>query len=828
MKTQTIDFDVDVMTDGGNVAECSNLVAVSGGGVRGLTVAPPLVAVRQGRLRPLATYYDGSGRAHLLFQQRREGESPRLAVESQGRWLEVADGEARCAIARRDGFVVMTSEGPLNLTVGVDGEWRSSGLAELSPEIVVTAEAVGTISEQTAAVTLKDVDFDRTSPQIGSAGLKTLGKELCDAYSRLAALAADGGLWLQPVAVRWHLLDSAGERAYSSAPIVAGCGWQCVGTMSADCVKGADTLDVPSLRMTAEPYRLSLSVDPGNAARLIASGIAAIEVTATAQIHPVDSRSDVAWRLVRQSTSVPVLTVALPGATDRFSSRNARRAEMLCRMMAFRDSAETRIGIVRLDADGCESTLSRTDAPTLDEETKNIDSLLSKSPDRQSGRASTLLQSILSPNCFTAAAAAVSGDTVVWGDVTPVVPTSLSVSDICAEFIEEDWGGVLEVTYGGGATRRFALSGTMCPTAWGAAVSYPDASAVGLTLYVRRSAGGVYRGTRRLTPLADGSRAIALDSGLSTEELDLWQGEMPEADGADVADGRCPGAIVTARLAAPTVALAAVECCHSPIRRLIPAMRSRSSWELTRSHFYAYSEAAVYAVSVNSGRSAVAATEIDSRGVDHGGAVARTPSGAVSLHKGQLLRVVGSVADTVVEATPFVDAVWDNAGNRLWLLDGLGNLQMRDSSLCRRVAIPSPAQFAAIHSADNRLWLEDVDELYRISTPGERNPRETQPIVWRAVTAVPSGLRVCGLILEMGAGDFFGTVTLEGRAAPGDSSQSRTMMRLAVKGPLVRPLVRRFAAPFRPIVAIEINATVSPDFMLRRVALIVEPSLKKR
>lgn len=543
MKNCSLEFCVDEMTADGQVTECYNLLKQRRNGLSGLVVAPPLVSVRQGRLRPLATYCDVSGRSHILFQQHRDGEPSRLVVECGGEWSDAADAEATCAVAQRGGFLAMTKTGPLVLTPDAGGRWSASGVVSLTPEVVVKAESVGIITSQTAAISLEDVDFDRTSPQIGQTGLATLSRELTEAYSRLAALATDGGLWLQPTVVRWHLLGSSGERVYSSAPMIIGCGWQCVQPVSVDCVKGDSTLDVPVMTLSATPYRLRLSVGTDCAARLTEAGIAAVELCASPQMHPIETAATAPWRLMRQSTSEPVLTVALPGATDGFSSRDSHRADMLTRLMSMMPTAESQIAVVRLDDGACDTLLNRSGASDMESEMKDIESLLSQTVTSTVGtNVSTLLQSITSPNCFTASTVATSGNTVVWGDITPIRPSNPGVSDICAGFAVEEWNGVLEVRYRGGDCIRYDVGGSMCPTAWSAAVSYPDATAVELVLFVRRTSGVVIRGVKSLKPSPDGSRAVAVDSGLAEEPFEVWEGDMPESDAAEaVTDSRIPG-----------------------------------------------------------------------------------------------------------------------------------------------------------------------------------------------------------------------------------------------------------------------------------------------
>lgn len=810
---------IAAITESGGTTKCLNLRQTRRNGRDVLAVAPALVAVRQGRFRPLASYHAPDGTEHILFQQYRLGEPPSLVTESGGKWTEVAaNTEASCAIARRGGFVAMTAEGPLRLSCS-DGVWTAAQHVFHAPEICLETTETGIITTETAAVTVKDVNFDRSSPQIPATGLKTISRELLDAYRRLSATADDGSLWIQPAIARYHLIGLDGERVYTSAPAITGCGWQCTSAVSADCTKTDTTLTIPPLQLSARTYRLNLNIADGVAESLSALGITAIEVEATPQIHPADNNATCAWRIARQSTSTPVISLALPGATDSFTSRDSRRAATLRHLMARLDSSSHMLATLDQPVFDGRTEIRRSPAMTLDEEQRTIESSLSRKVSGiTSHYAGSLLAEISSPNTFTAATVTSSGDMVAWGDITPIPATAMTVSDICTDFSDIPYTGILEVHFRSGRIRRIAVKGTRAPAAWAAAVSYPDESASSLVLFIRRGDGNDLRGRMQLSPIVGARRAAGIDISLAATPFEHWSGGIPEPDSHIAESERRAGAVVASRLSAPISPLSALEVCHSPIRSLMPAIRSQSSWDFSRCHIYALSQAAIHAVSLNADRRLVSATMIDPRGIERNESAARTSDGIITLHRGQMIRLAAARAETIATATPFVEIAWDTASENLWTLDAEGNLSCCSPHGRSLTEISSPANFEHIYSAGNRLWLSDTDELYRQETETEAASSGMRPVLWQADTGLPSGSRITALEIGMSASDFYGTVTLRSQNAPGNRPPL-TLLKMNVSGKISAPVVRRLSIPARPFVSIEINGMADDDFQLHNIRL---------
>ena len=819
--TGSLTLKIDELTDGGAVTLCHNLLADNRSGRRVLTVAPGLQSLGQGFAKPLASYRDTQGRAHNLFSFKSD--------EIESGWLIESDGERHtgstrspliCGVATTGGFIVMTANGSMRLNLD-DGEWTMTDDSILSTEgIRLSAEETGTVTTRTNPLTIKDVDIQRSDSIIGKSGLSQLSSALIDAYTDLAAIACAGGQWIQPMVARYHLLDAQGHRHYSSSPMIM-CsenGWQCAAEISTNISVNTDGhLQLPSIPLTASTYRLHLTVNKDDATRLQSQGIVAIEIETTPQIHPLDTAEQAAYRLVRPTSYTPTLTVALPGATTHFSRRNEMRRTMLQSLSVSLDSAAT--SCVRVNVEGNPKALSlrRTSFRSPSEEIALITKALSAgaSAATQSSADRTLIGRISSPNRFTANTVAAMGDTIVWGDITPLSTTRINIYDICGMVTNRSFTGVLTVGMTDGSRRRFGVEGQFMPTAWAPSVSYPDASATSLTIDLLGNDGTRLTGTIALESDGSGARASSIDIDLKWRELEKTTGPLPEAGENASESERHQGAVVACRLTAPLTPIASTECCHSPVLALHPAVGSQSSWDFSRCHLYAMTSFAIYAVAVNIDRLTASASLIDQRGIDHGGAAVRTPKGIMALHRGQLLKVSTSRVETVDTGLTATDIAWDPALQRLWMLDADGNITLLSPADGRSVSLASPADFRSIDTIDNRVWLTDTDELYCVepSTPGSA----LRPVAWQSAADLPCGSRPTAMEIRASASSFNGTIRVMARNAPG--CELRSVATLRLHGSLKAPIRCRLPAPVRPYLDIAIEGTASADFQLHSITI---------
>lgn len=819
--TKTVKAGLTQASASGSVSRCMGLRETTIDGRNVLAVSPRLEAAVSGRHLPLAAFYDEEGREHILMHTT----NPRhgLTVWSQGESSEIAmDVDASCALAVSGGFVVMTSRGPARLTRDAERGWCFVEHYSCPAEVRLTAERVGGLSAQTHPMSLSGTDFTRLAARLSEAGEKKLTAELTEAYHNLAASAAGSGNWIQPIQARYRLIGRSGEILYSSAPM-AMCpdGWQAESEVSVVCSKsGNDTLEVPRIILSVNAFRIKVDVSAESLARMRRSGVQSIEVLATPQIHPFDAAATAYSRISREATDAPALSVTIPGARTGFAAQNGVRLSRFIYLEHLIDSAAERIALIDLDSIAGSIQCQRSDARTPEEEYAALERIIEA--DRKSSfdtvdSSAEFLSEISSPHSFTAATVAVSGDTVVWGDITPVAARSVSIEDFTTDFIADPYEGVLVIKRTDGSRRVMAVSGEAMPTAWAPQVSFPEAGVMELELYLRSKSGAAGRyGAVSLTPGGNGRRSVRLNNNLESTPLEEWYGTLPEADDTPAGERR-PGALVTCLLSQPLLPMAALECSHSPVRAIHPALRSRSSWDFSRARFYALTADAIHAVSISPQRVSISASAMDARGVDAGSTSVYTPLGVMALHRGNLLKISGSGVDTIASGIDFSQLAWDDEWQSLWLLGDNGDMRMLDPKTLRWTDIASPANFEVISTVGNRLWLTDFDDLYRPETRAEQcEATMRRNISWHSDIELPDATAVNAIELRMSASSANLTITVAAHPGPAMRPEVQ-LMKVRLQGRLTAPFIGRFPALRRPFLSISISGTCEPDFLLHSV-----------
>lgn len=819
---------LDELTQGGAVTECRNLMSVSRGGQRMLSVAPGLSSLGQGYSEPLASYVDPSGSTHTLFSRAPSpgGSAGWMILSGDRSFTGAAPSELLCAMPVEGGFIVMTETGSARLSM-VDGAWTFVADSALSAS-GVRLEAIdcGELSVWTDPLTLSDVTLSRDGSTIGASGRRRLTSTLCDGYNRLSEVAMSGSMWIQPVVARFHLINDSGDRVYSSVPMAVSApgGWQCVEALSAECSAAEGRLIVPSFTMKANAFRLGVKADADTTERLRAAGVRGIEVTVTPQIQPFDPSQTAPYRIVRPTSAAPLLEVALPGATADFSALGGVRADLVRQVIASVDQLERREALLGLGYYGVNAIYRGLPMPPKIEISKITravgDSGGSTAIGGGSGAADALLGRIQLPNRFIARTVACVGDTVGWADITTLPAAEVNLHELCADWRGAAFSGVLTVAATDGEF-RMPVSGSSTPHAWRPSVSYPDSGVFRLTIDILSESGERLHSELTLAPDGSGARAVAVNAGLGEIGFETVSDPMPQSGAGCRSTVRRPGAIVGCDRRDPLRPVVALECCHSPVVALHPAVRSQSSWDFSRCHLYALTNHGIYTVNLNAATAVATATMIDSRGSDCRRASVYTPLGVFALHRGQLLKISGSRVDTLAVDLNEVEVAWDSEQQRIWTLDLMGQLRMISPDSMTIVEIESPADFKHVATVDNRLWLTDVDELYRRESGDEKAASDAlRPISWVARTDLPPGARPTALAVHLSASYFNGSISLLGASSVG--SPPGLLHKLNICGRVGSPVVNRLVAPCRPLNSIKIKGMASTDFKLQSITIYYE------
>lgn len=736
-----------------------------------------------------------------------------------------------CALFLHSGFILMTDQGPIHIIRHSLDHWSINVIFRQAPSIPVTAVGAGTLSASVGPLTFTNVNFSRTSPTISKSDLRSLSATLSEAYSRIADAAAGSRLWFQPLLIRCHVLSSDGSRIHSTPLriIAPQGGWQCCDTINATASRSGSTLEVDPVELQASAF--TLSVDLSAVATSIPHA-AAVEVCALPQIHPLDQSQEAPYRILRPSLPNPSFSTALPGATSIFASLHAIRAASLSHIISRADLLETQIAYIPLDLAHTSRpvSISAPVASSLQTDKKALDIALSQKISYSGLSAkNSLLADIASSSRFCARRVAVSGNCILWADITPIISAGYAAPDILTPgTATSSWTGILRITLRGGRTITEPIGASSAPPRrWAPLVCYPNPEAIMAQVWIQLPDGSSFQSSITLTPAADGSCAYYLDPLLQGSEFQSFTGSIPKADTSIVAGTRHPGAVILSPLASPLAVDDAAISSSSPILFLSPTCRHPSIWG-NRPDFYALSSQGIFGIS---GRPPyLSASLIDPAGIQKPEAAVFTSSGVMALSHNRLVRIAGKRVDILLLNCHATDIGWDSSSGVLILRNPDGTATATDPQACDFRTIKSPVSIQRLIQVDSRL--EALSDSFTVVS---LQAAQLTPVEFRTHIEIPWPHRIKTLSLIGAASRFKGTLTLSAAdplhlpsapahiALPQPSRPSDPvgthLCTIGIDGPISAPLTVNLLIPHRRFIAITLKGQASPDMLIHSVSL---------
>ncbi|MDE6324365.1 MAG: hypothetical protein K2L85_09580 [Paramuribaculum sp.] len=822
--TSIFRFPLRSISAEGHTVNCHNLQEspAATDGISGLVPVGDLETAIDRELKPMAALTLPSGVRCTLLRSP-DGVAPAaLYVLAESGLTAIGEGlpEPLCAVADGEGWLVMTTAGRLLVEAAdtAGEQWNIRNPGTRPPDIRLSAVAAGDLSGQTPALTIKDIDLSRDTPSIPDSGLKSLSGSLVALYGSLCDRAAASKAWIQPVIARYRLLDSMGNAIFSSEPAIMSVnGWQCCGLLTAECTRSSEnSLSVPPMTLQASMFTISMSIVSLGSYAIAADSV---ELLLTPQFHPTDTEAILPYRITRPASPTPALTTALPGATAFLADNSAARSRDLLRLTARFDKAAFRAAAFSTAVPATHSIGNDRQFPSATESAMIRRALAITVNAASTTSIPSTLQAISPPHSFIARAAATAGDAVMWSDITILPgPASHPCCPQTAGSEETEWTGNLRVTMADGTSVDSLIGYPMpMPAGLPPLVSYPDPKAVRLDLWVNNiDTSTIHHAAVGLATSEDGIRAIAINPSLQPTPTTPWTGTgFPEAPASGTAAGlRFPGALVSARAEAPGHPLGALILTPTPVTAIFPSVKSQSSWDFTRAHFHALSPAGIFSIGISADRRKIASSLTDPRGVSSRDATAFTPSGIAALTDSlQLLLIRGSRTATLLDSISAHSVGWESRGNRLWLGSPSGLCVISLDTL-RSHTRSYPAPGCRICSLGPELWIASAEKL---AVAGVR-PASSTSVKWSARIPVGKPRRFRHACFVMAASRFYGTIRIRTDSGAG-SGQSFPLLSLTVSGEINAPVIARMAATPRNFMTIDIEADVSPDFILSEITL---------
>lgn len=668
----------------GNAATlaCHNLRPAADGRKCLTATGNPAVVTPPGH-RPLLHFADAADTLLLTATGRelhlvRPGAAPKA--------LGTLPAEPLCAVCAGRGVVVSTQAGMVTLAAPA---YRVPAAAEGFPAVVLTAADTGLIRADVATRQLAGGDYRRLSA-LTTADARDVGADLRGAYNTLVQRAGERSVMMQPALARYALLDAEGNELFTSPPVLLGTR-QCMTAQRLTC--GSDGT-LAGYALTASTWRPHVYV-PAHSCPDVHS----VRVWVTPQLHPVDPSEEV---FISLSHNAEATTVSVRLHTAVLT------ADTVASLAARMDGIGRVAGTAPAAAGATELVCAPVMSPA--QEKGAVAAALAR-PVKQAPRSEYLTGA---PHGFSARCGAVSGDTVMWGNISPVRYAGYPAPMLAATLADEAWEAYVAVDFASGERVVWTGSGTTgAPATFGPLLSYPAPDAVRMRIGVR-TASHTRASSFALSPMAGGRAAAFVHASLAPFALDDVPDHTVPPAVAPTEDTALPDTVIAAEAAAPLVAIAARGGFGREIVRMLPAAGSTASWDFGRTRMMAFGTGGIYSVALDSARSSLAAGRLDSRCTARGEAVAEGADGAVyAIAGGDLVAVGARGAATLMPACGFGALAWDGTRGELWCFDAKGACTVvmpgrrclprytRDTTLAGTVAGPfvaTPSGVADIRS----------------------------------------------------------------------------------------------------------------------------------
>ncbi len=831
MKRKQIFVNACEMSAGNRSGVCTRLQLNSAGE---LEVFPAPTVAAQGSWRPLLSLHHRSDGTHYLLTATSpdpSGKYPLALSTLSGEMPEIIGSlpdKPLCAATDGDGVVVMTDAGPNHIALVATEQDKPVVLGPMPPvrPVILEAELRGSMTMSLGPLTFTGCDFTSATPLDATAHSR-LTSAINDAYTDTAERASAAGLWIQPVVAFYRLRRADGRVIYTSAPkiISASSGWQCTAGIAAACTvsgeSGNRTVAIPAITASFDTFRIKATIPadilPGEWGRMVAT----VEICVSPQLHPIDLSAKAAYVFTGGAAATTV-TIALPGATSHMASLDSRRRSEALEVTARAADACTVAVTLRPPAAATEiAAVTPPYAHSVREECSAISSLLGKAGAPTADDESSLrLRDISMPHSFSARTVAVDGDSAVWGDITPLPFPGHTPQEFVASTSgdsTEEWDALSVVTLADGRQLTALTSATgNRPLSVGPLVGYPSPEARRIDFWLRKST-SVYKASVSLQSDSQRRGSWHIEPSLTPIKLEPTAEPMPDAGTATAPGARHRGFLVSAPAIAPLSASGCQMCSDAPIKTIVAASRSLSSWDFSRSHLHVFTPAGIYAVAINASHRIASASLIARRGVGSAASVTSTPQGTLALPSdgGHALLIKASRADPVVLPDSYEACVYNHESGVTWLLSSSGKLTV----MTQDGFISPGLTVEAMHDAQGLPLMLSADGL--MLRPGVKATEQTN-VEWSTQIAIDGWRAVTDAVWFLQATSFEGTLSLR---AHGGSGETYPLIVCDVSGQINSPIALRVMAPPRPYITAELKGTASPDFTLRGIAMTLSKPL---
>lgn len=700
------------------------------------------------------------------------------------------------------GVLILRGDGePLRLERR-DGQWVPTDFRVSLPSLSLTASHRSTLSSVIAPMHLKG-SYNSRSVRLEETDAATLGSAYSRTYLNLADRAAASHLYIRPVMARYRLRGMSGDILYTSMPVLVG---PSDGNPALDKVtfglSGSGFSDTAEVILTAEAFAVTATVMSALPPEWF-SLVKSVEIQVSPQLHLLESSHVPSGSFGAFGPSAGSVTVNLPGTDGSAepAAPGSRMDSMVGAILSRHESAFETVASGYVSTSGDCVGLSRPFRAPFTDTSAEISRLhkLLATPLQPVDDTSMMLHTLSAPHGFMAGCHASGGDVHAWGRLTAMMFDGYGASEMASDcpIAAGTTPTACKVTFADGSS--VVTTGVMegrCPTRLSALAAYPSGDARELTVII-----GTMMKRMELRPSADGRWSYHLNPSGLPMELDetLPYFVVPAAQPPVRV---YPDAVGISRADSPLQLTAVARSCSGRMEGLTVSARRGASWDFSRTGFTGMASQGIDAIAVNSGRTAVTVSRLDSRGVTGAEYITVTPEGVMAACTGgDVVNVSGNKITTLLRNNESVAALgWSQQRGELWITgSGKSTISLTGKNIwfTRDDIVPT----SMLTTPSGLYGTDAAGRIYHLS---EETPGETRIHHRSRIPLAPGHPSLRRLNVELSSPGAQGTVELLCDNGAG-SAHGVSVARYVIDGELNHPLCGRVAMPHSHYATLDID-----------------------